>query len=140
MTPETAVENLNAQFYSALSLADLSAMQRLWLNSAEATCTHPGWGTLYGWEAIRESWQNIFAHQGPLHIWPSEVQVRVFGETAEVQCLENIDSGQVAGAGVVQVHATNVFRLVNKEWKLLQHHAAARRTNQVQRVERFSRN
>jgi len=140
MTPETAVELANAQFYTALSLADLGAMQRLWVSSSDAICTHPGWRTLYGWPAIRESWQNIFANQGPLHVWPSQVQVRVFGQTAEVQCLENIDSGQVAGAGILQTHATNVFRLVAGEWKILEHHAAPRRANQPQRLERFSRN
>lgn len=140
MTPEAAVERANAQFYSALSLADLGAMQRVWLASEDTVCTHPGWRTLHGWEAIRQSWQSIFANQGPLHVWPTEVQVRVFGQTAEAQCLENIDSGRVTGAGILQTHATNVFRWMAGEWKLLEHHAAPRRTNQPQRLERFSRN
>lgn len=140
VTPEAAVEQTNAQFYSALSLADLGVMQRVWLASEEAVCVHPGWQAIYGWSAIRQSWQNIFAQQGPLHVWPTEVQVRVYGQTAEAHCIENIDSGQLPNAGMVQTQATNIFRLVNGEWKLLEHHAHVRRTNQIQKPERFSRN
>lgn len=140
VTPEAAVERANAQFYSALSLAELGAMQRVWLASEEAICTHPGWPAIYGWSAIRKSWHNIFAQQGPLYVWPTEVQVRVYGQTAEAHCIENIDSGQLPNAGVVQTQATNIFRLANDAWKLLEHHAHVRRTNQTQQLERFSRN
>lgn len=128
MTQTEAVQEINAQFYRALSLADANLMVRLWVESADAVCVHPGWTPLHGWEAIRESWRSIFANQGPLHVWPSEVQVRVFGRTAEVICFENIDTGQVAGAGVIQTRATNVFRQVNGVWKMLEHHAAPART------------
>jgi ketosteroid isomerase-like protein len=140
MTPEAALERANAQFYAALSLADLGAMQRVWWASENAVCTHPGWQAIYGWSAIRESWQNIFAQQGPLHVWATEVQVRVYGQTAEVYCLENIDSGQLPNTGILQTQATNIFRLVKNDWKLLEHHAFVRRTNQIQQLERFSRN
>jgi ketosteroid isomerase-like protein len=119
-----ALTHVNDQFYRALSLADFNAMQRLWLESEAAVCVHPGWTPLYGWDAIRESWRSIFANQGPVHIWPTEVEVRVFGLTAEVNCVENMDAGQIAGTGVVQTRARNVFRRVNDEWKMLQHYAA----------------
>lgn len=134
-----AVILVNDRFYQALSLADFNAMQRLWLDSADAICVHPGWTPLYGWEAIRESWRSIFAHQGPLHVWASDVSVRLFGQTAELRCLENIDSGQVAGAGIIQTHATNVFRRVHDDWKMLEHHAAPARTG-AQKLEPFSSN
>ena len=134
-----AVLHANAQFYRALSLADFNLMQRLWVESADAVCVHPGWGPLYGWEAIRESWRGIFASQGPLHVWPSEAQVRVFGHTAEVTCFENIDTGQVAGTGVTQARATNVFRQVNGVWRLLEHHAVAAHT-EPRPLEPFSEN
>lgn len=113
----------NARFYRALSLADLGAMQRLWLSSPDAVCIHPGWRPVYGWEAILDSWRAIFANQGPLRIWASAAQARIFGQTAEVTCLENIDTGQVAGAGLLQARATNLFRRHGAEWKLLEHHA-----------------
>lgn len=134
-----AVAMANAQFYRALSLADLGAMERVWLNSAEALCRHPGWKPVYGWEAIRETWREIFTNQGPLRVWATEVQVRVFGRTAQVFCLENIDTGRVAGTGLLQTQATNVFRRLGAEWKLLEHHAVPAQT-EAQPREPFSHN
>jgi ketosteroid isomerase-like protein len=140
MDPEAeAVIQANDQFYRALSLADLGAMQRLWLESVDAVCIHPGWRPVYGWEAIRDSWRAIFVNQGPLRIWASEAQARVFGQTAEVTCLENIDTGQVAGAGLIQTRATNIFRRVGAEWKLLEHHAVPAQGG-AQPLEPFSHN
>jgi ketosteroid isomerase-like protein len=131
---------VNDQFYRALSLADFNAMARLWLASDEAVCVHPGWPPLRGWPAIRESWRTIFQNQGPLHVWPSEAEVRLFGLTAEVNCLENIDTAQVPGTGVIQTRATNIFRLVNDIWKMLEHHAFPMRSSRVHRLGRFSNN
>jgi ketosteroid isomerase-like protein len=135
-----AVLVVNDSFYRALSLADFSAMRRLWLASAEAVCVHPGWPPLHGWPAIRESWRTIFQNQGPLHIWATSAQVRLFEHTAEVVCLENIDTAQVAGTGILQTRATNIFRRVHEGWKILEHHAIPLPKGSVQRPERFSSN
>jgi ketosteroid isomerase-like protein len=121
--PTTAVAAANQTFYTALSLADFDLMQRLWLDSGDAVCVHPGWPALHGAQAILESWRQIFENQGALHVWPSEVEVRLYGQTAEVNCLENIDMRRVRGAGLLQTRATNVFRQSADAWKLLEHHA-----------------
>lgn len=118
-----AILTANARFYRALSLADLSAMQRVWLESADAVCVHPGGPPVVGWAAIRESWRALFAQQGPLRVWASAAHVRVFGQTAEVACLENIDTGRVSEAGVIQLRATNLFRRAGADWKLFEHYA-----------------
>ena len=135
-----AILTINASFYTALSLADLALMQRLWLDTPEAVCVHPGWPALHGWEAIRASWRQIFENQGPLRLWASEVQVRLYGQTAEVNCLENIDMSQLRGTGIVQTGATNVYRRVAGAWKMLEHHALAMPSGAVQPPERFSFN
>jgi len=136
-----AVLAANDNFYRALSLADFNDMQRLWLPSADAVCLHPGWLALHGWEDIRESWRSIFKNQGPLHVWASEPQVRIYNQTAEVVCLENIDTAQIASAGVIQTRATNVFRLADGHWKLLEHHAVPLPPGSARQMpERFSPN
>ena len=119
-----AVLVVNGNFYRALSLADLGAMQRVWLASPDAVCVHPGWPPLRGCPDILESWRGIFAHQGPLHIWPTETEVRLYGQTAEINCLENIDVAQVEQAEVICTRATNIFRrvAVSGDWKMLEHH------------------
>jgi len=113
----------NQTFYTALSLADFDLMQRLWLESEDAVCVHPGWPALHGFRDILDSWRQIFENQGPLHVWPTEVEVRLYGQTAEVNCLENIDMSKVRGAGVMQTRAANIFRQAADAWKLLEHHA-----------------
>jgi ketosteroid isomerase-like protein len=136
-----AVLATNDRFYRALSLADLGAMERLWVPSDEAVCVHPGWPALYGWAAIRESWQRIFQNQGPLRVWPSDATVRLHGHTAEVACLENIDTSKVAGTGILQTRATNIFRRVEGAWKMLEHHAVPMPAGSPRRTpRRFSDN
>jgi ketosteroid isomerase-like protein len=130
----------NTAFYTALSLADFDLMERLWLPSPDAVCVHPGWPALHGWDAIRDSWRQIFDNQGPLRIWPSDVQVRLYGQTAEINCLENIDMARVSGTGVLQTRATNVFRLVERAWKMLEHHALSLPGGGVKGLDRFSSN
>jgi len=131
----------NSQFYRALSLADLGAMQRLWLESPDAACTHPNGETLQGWEAIRESWRVIFENQGPLQVWASDVAVRVYGQTAEVTCRENIDTSRAPGGGLAQARAANVFRRMAGQWKMLEHHATPIPVrDRLRRPARFSPN
>ena len=103
-------------------------------------CIHPGWPPLHGWEDVSESWRNIFKNQGPLHVWPSEVHLRLYGQTAEVSCLENIDMNQVRRAGVLQTRATNIFRLAGDEWKMLEHHALPMPGGGARPLEPFSTN
>lgn len=137
-----AVLAVNSSFYTALSLADFALMQRLWLDAPEAVCVHPGWPTLHGWNEIRASWQQIFENQGPLYVWPSAVELRLYGQTAEVNCLENIDMSQVRGTGILQTRATNVFRQAAGQWKILEHHALSMPSDagRTRPPERFSSN
>ncbi len=140
MTDTEAILLANDAFYRALSLADLPAMTRVWLTAPEAVCAHPGGSVLYGWSAIHASWASIFKNQGPLHVWATEASARLYGETAEVTCLENIDAGLVSGAGILQTRATNVFRRVGADWKILEHHALVAEARAPQRLEPFSAN
>jgi len=135
-----AVVAANAAFYTALSLADFNLMERVWLAAPEAVCIHPGWPALHGWNAISQSWREIFRNQGPLRIWPTEVRLRLYGQTAEVSCLENIDMNQVRGAGILQTRATNIFRLVTGAWKMLEHHATSVPGGEVRPLGPFSTN
>ena len=134
-----AILAVNNSFYTALSLADFGLMERLWLPSPDAVCEHPGWPPLHGWPAIRDSWRQIFDNQGPLHVWASEVQLRLYGQTAEINCLENIDMSQVRGTGILRTRATNVFRQVDEGWKMLEHHALPM-PGGVEQPDRFSPN
>jgi ketosteroid isomerase-like protein len=114
----------NSRFYLALRNGDLESMRRVWLNEPEAKCVHPGWPMLYGWEAVNESWKNIFQGGPPAVIEISDERVHVSGDLAWVICIEKIS--QTAGGqtrhGYAQ--ATNVFELRDSSWRLMIHHAS----------------
>ena len=38
----------------------MKGMEELWLEAPEAACIHPGHPPLYGYQAIMDSWQQIF--------------------------------------------------------------------------------
>ena len=118
-----AVLAVHNSFYTALSLADAALMERLWAASPDAVCEHPGWPTLTGHADLLESWRGIFETQGVVHIWPTEVQVRLYGQTAEINCIENIDLAKTRGARRGRARATNILRRVGDDWKFLEHHA-----------------
>ena len=61
MTPEEEkVLEANKNFYSALQSLNLEEMESIWLPEEWVKCLHPGWDMLEGWEAVHESWQQIF--------------------------------------------------------------------------------
>jgi SnoaL-like domain len=59
---EAAVLRANERFYEAFEQLDIEAMSVVWLHSNRARCIHPGWRTLRGWSAIKESWIAIFSN------------------------------------------------------------------------------
>ncbi|HEY6148339.1 MAG TPA: nuclear transport factor 2 family protein, partial [Thermoanaerobaculia bacterium] len=74
---ETALAAANLGFYRALEARSLSGMELVWAHSDEATCVHPGWHRLDGWDEIRRSWQNIFASSRPWTVACVDVRLEV---------------------------------------------------------------
>src|SRR5450755_4312464 len=87
---EAAVAAANLAFYRALEARDLAAMDRVWLSEESASCVHPGWHRLDGWEEIRRSWENIFRNSRPWNVSCEDIRIGVAGDLAWVTCLEVI--------------------------------------------------
>jgi SnoaL-like domain len=113
----------NAQFYRALSLADATAMRNIWLKSEEASCVHPGWNKVLGYENIQHTWAAIFVNQGPVHIWSSEETVSFEDDLAWVACIENVDASATTSGAIITVRARNAFYHLRSGWRLLHHEA-----------------
>lgn len=127
MTPDdeaTEAEEANARFYRAFENRDLAEMDRLWAHADYVRCIHPGWCLLAGWEAIRQSWENIFKDNREMRFSLSEVTTRVEGSVAWVTCTENILSETRGTISVTSVLATNVFERQGGDWLLVHHHAS----------------
>jgi uncharacterized protein (TIGR02246 family) len=119
-----AVLQVNQRFYQAFENLDLEAMAGVWAQRSTDICIHPGWNILTGWEEIRASWTAIFANTGYMRFQASDVDVEIVGEVARVTCIEHIFSVAQGLTVHSQVACTNVFLLVDGNWRMALHHGS----------------
>jgi uncharacterized protein (TIGR02246 family) len=124
VSDEREVADTNARFYRAFEALDADTMAAVWAHSEHVKCVHPGWPLLTGWEAVRTSWENIFANTQEMRFTISEVRVVVAGDTAWVTCTENILSEVQGRLSVTTILATNIFERHADGWRMVHHHAS----------------
>jgi uncharacterized protein (TIGR02246 family) len=117
-TPDDA-ENA---FYEALERADLATMMAVWAETDDVVCIHPSGPRLVGFEAVRQSWAQIFAGAAQLRVETTGVQ-RFDGPTVAVHSLVETVAAASGGASG-SVHATNVYELTEGGWRMVVHHAS----------------
>ena len=119
-TPDDA-ENA---FYDAFERADLAAMMAVWASSDEIVCIHPQGPRLTGFEAVRESWAQIFSGGATLRVRTTEV--RAFdGQGLAVHTVIELVSPPREEATITSIFATNVYELTEAGWRMVVHHASA---------------
>src|SRR3954471_11371003 len=118
-TPDDA-ENA---FYEAFERRDLATMMTVWAERDEIVCVHPRGPRLTGFEAVRDSWAQIFAGSGAsVRVRATEVR-RFDGNSVAVHSLVEV-LGVPGQAGSPQmVSATNVYELTDGGWRMVVHHA-----------------
>ena len=121
---EKEVLKTNQRFYDAFNKNDIELMIGVWLNDPISQCIHPGWDVLIGFENIMTSWQKIFTAAQDLEIKLSHVDVTASENLAWVTCQENLFSIVSSGVQLSKVHSTNLFKMMNGEWKMILHHAS----------------
>ena len=121
---EIEVLKTNQRFYDAFNKNDIELMIGVWLNDPISQCIHPGWDVLIGFKNIMTSWQKIFAAAQDLEIKLSHVDVTASENIAWVTCQENLFSIVSSGVQLSKVHSTNLFKMMNGEWKMILHHAS----------------
>jgi len=117
------VKRANERFYRAFESLDIAKMAAVWVQAERAKCVHPGWHMLSGWEAIRQSWEAIFANTDYMRFVITDVSVHLYGHVAWVTCVENLsdapDTLQMA-----RILATNMYEHSGDEWHIVHHHAS----------------
>jgi ketosteroid isomerase-like protein len=115
MEEENAILAANAAYYRAFVTCDIAAMSDLWAPD-EVSCIHPGWPVLIGRRAILESYFGILTNPGQDPIEHHNEMVLMSGKEARVFCIE-IASG-------VRLAATNWFRCIDGNWRMIHHQAS----------------
>lgn len=126
-----AVEEANAEFYTAFEVGDLDQMSRVWADGEHAgslVCVHPGWPMLRGRDEVLRSWALIMANTSYIQFVLTDVEIDVYGDQAVVTCKENVltadedtETGFLAGGSIV---ASKVFVRDGEQWRLLLHHGS----------------
>ena len=119
-TPDDA----ETAFYEAFERRDLAAMMAVWAESDDVVCVHPRGVRLTGFDAVRESWAQIFAgSEGPLRVRATEVR-RFDGNSVAVHTLvEVLGTPGTAPEAAASICATNVFELTDGGWRMVLHQA-----------------
>jgi uncharacterized protein (TIGR02246 family) len=117
-TPDDA----ETAFYEAFERGDLAAMMAVWSQSDSVVCVHPRGPRLVGFDAVRDSWTQIFAGGNTqLKIRAQEVR-RFDGQGVAVHAL--VETLSAPGQQPTQsVSATNVYELTDGGWRMVVHHA-----------------
>ncbi|MGB2692912.1 MAG: nuclear transport factor 2 family protein [Thermodesulfobacteriota bacterium] len=123
-TDKDLVLEVNTRFYKALGTRDLELMGTVFVHDHRAGCMHPGWVMLKGWEAIRQSWENVFNPQDQLEIKLHNLAVELEGDSAWVTCIQElvyINRDPVTQNVSV---STNIFEKNGSGWKMVIHQAS----------------
>jgi hypothetical protein len=115
MGEEEAILAANAAYYRAFVTCDIAAMSDIWAPD-EVSCIHPGWPVLIGRRAILESYFGILTNPSQDAIEHRNDTVLMSGEEARVFCVEIV--------GGVRLAATNWFRLIDGNWRMIHHQAS----------------
>ena len=118
-TPDDA-ENA---FYEAFERRDLAAMMAVWAESDDVVCVHPRGPRLTGFEAVRDSWAQIFAGGGgQIRVRATEVR-RFDGNSVSVHTVVELLAAVGSTTATQSVCATNVYELTDGGWRMVVHHA-----------------
>ena len=116
-------DDIEAQFYEALREADLERLMALWADDEEIFCVHPGGPRVVGADAIRATFEAIFAN-GAIAVHADKVR-RVHAAGGAVHSVvERIEVPGPEGAQTAWVLATNVYVHSAQGWRLVAHHAS----------------
>ena len=118
-TPEDA----ETAFYEAFERTDLPAMMSVWAESDDVVCIHPMGPRLTGFEAVRESWAQIFSGGSAMRIRTTEAR-KFDGQSVAVHSVVEVLAAPGQEGAVQSVLATNVYELTDAGWRMVVHHAS----------------
>ena len=118
-TPEEAEQ----AFYDAFSNADLGAMMAVWANRGFVECIHPMADRAQGYEAVEESWRDIFDGGLRVRFRLSTVR-RTQDALLAVHVLYQHLSTHDDDDDWPAVIATNIYQLIDGSWRMIHHHAS----------------
>ena len=110
-------------FYRAFESRNIEVMMATWAEDEDIVCIHPGGPRLVGYEAVRSSWEQIFAGDTKLTFTLDEIITIDTVGLALQSAIEQVTVGndpKPRGAAI----ASNVFMRTPSGWRMVLHHAS----------------
>ena len=117
-TPEDA-ENA---FYEAFERGNIALMMAVWAVTDDVVCIHPRGPRLTGFDAVRESWVQIFSGGATLRVRTTEAR-KFAGQALAVHSVIELVAPPGGEASPTPVFATNIYELTEGGWRMVVHHA-----------------
>ncbi|MBE9099524.1 nuclear transport factor 2 family protein [Vacuolonema iberomarrocanum] len=114
----------NRAFYRAFEKRDIETMSAVWSKGSASVCIHPGRSALVGWEAIADSWTQIFRGTQYLEIDTDIKATEISGDLAYVVLIEIVRQVSNRRQVVAKSMATNIFERMGGRWYLIHHHGS----------------
>ena len=114
----------NSAFYRAFEKRDIETMSAVWSKGSASVCIHPGRSALVGWEAIADSWAQIFRGTQYLEIDTDIKATEISGDLAYVVLIETVRQVSNRRQVVAKSMATNIFERMGGRWYLIHHHGS----------------
>ena len=110
-------------FYDAFERGDLAAMMVVWAEDDDVVCIHPSGPRLVGFDAVRDSWMQIFTSGMKLSVRVTQSR-RLDGPSVAVRSVVESITAPGTEAAPQLVNATNVYVLTDAGWRIAMHHAS----------------
>lgn len=125
MSSHDEVRKASEDFYAALNRmanGDASSLSDIWSHGAEVTALHPIGGRHVGWDAIRESFEQVsqLASGGNIELHDQLIHV-----AGEVGCEVGVERGELTMGGhqtSIDHRVTNLYQREAGKWKMIHHH------------------
>jgi uncharacterized protein (TIGR02246 family) len=88
----------------------------------DVVCIHPRGPRLTGFDAVRESWVQIFAGGATLRVRTTEAR-KFAGQALAVHSVIELVAPPGAESTPTPVFATNIYELTEGGWRMVVHHA-----------------
>jgi uncharacterized protein (TIGR02246 family) len=131
--PLASPDEIEQQFYEALQRGDIERLMAVWSDDEEISCVHPGGPRVVGAQAIRTSFESMFAN-GTIDARPEKVRRLLTHACAVHSVLEVVHLMTNEGPQSAWVIATNVYVQSVGGWRLVAHHASPGSAREVQEL------
>jgi ketosteroid isomerase-like protein len=125
MSAEGDVRKASEKFYAALNRmgnGEKGTMSDAWSHGPAVTAMHPIGGRTTGWDAVRDSFDQVAGMAADVRIGLKDQFIEVYGDMAYELGVEH---GELKMAGhhvTIEHRVTNIYKHEGGGWKLIHHH------------------